>query len=60
MTDTQKGANCVIGFTADLGDKVIPNIVRVNIGRGMLTVNLGKVKLEDFKASMVRKRKVIY
>lgn len=28
MPDVHAGAGCVIGFTADLGDKVIPNIVR--------------------------------
>ena len=27
MPDVHAGAGCVIGFTADLGDKVIPNIV---------------------------------
>ncbi|OOM71485.1 RNA-splicing ligase RtcB [Clostridium puniceum] len=43
MPDTHKGAGSVIGFTADLGDKVIPNIVGVDIGCGMLTVNLGKM-----------------
>lgn len=43
MPDTHKGAGCVIGFTADLGDKVIPNIVGVDIGCGMLTINLGKI-----------------
>ena len=46
MPDTHKGASCVIGFTADLGDKVIPNIVGVDIGCGMLTVNLGKINLD--------------
>lgn len=46
MPDTHKGASCVIGFTADLGDKVIPNIVGVDIGCGMLTVNLGKIEID--------------
>lgn len=32
MPDVHAGAGCVIGFTADLGDKVIPNIVGVDIG----------------------------
>ena len=41
MPDVHAGAGCVIGFTADLGDKVIPNIVGVDIGCGMLTVELG-------------------
>lgn len=42
MPDTHKGAGCPIGFTADLGDKVVPNLVGVDIGCGMLTVELGK------------------
>jgi tRNA-splicing ligase RtcB len=45
MPDTHAGAGCVIGFTADLGDKVIPNIVGVDIGCGMLTVELGKIEI---------------
>lgn len=46
MPDVHAGAGCVIGFTADLGDKVIPNIVGVDIGCGMLTVNLGQIDLD--------------
>ncbi len=49
MPDVHAGKGCVIGFTADLGDKVIPNIVGVDIGCGMLTVALGKQK-PDFAA----------
>ncbi len=45
MPDTHAGKGCVIGFTADLGDMVIPNIVGVDIGCGMLTVELGKLDL---------------
>lgn len=41
MPDTHAGSGCVIGFTADLGYKVIPNIVGVDIGCGMLTIDLG-------------------
>lgn len=40
MPDVHSGKGCVIGFTADLGNKVIPNIVGVDIGCGMLTVKL--------------------
>ena len=47
MPDVHAGAGCVIGFTADLGDKVIPNIVGVDIGCGMLTVELGELDAED-------------
>lgn len=46
MPDVHAGAGCVIGFTADLGDKVIPNIVGVDIGCGMLTVELGKIDID--------------
>ena len=56
MPDVHAGAGCVIGFTADLGDKVIPNIVGVDIGCGMLTVELGNIEI-DFTAldSAIRK-----
>lgn len=46
MPDVHAGAGCVIGFTANLGDKVIPNIVGVDIGCGMLTVELGNIDLD--------------
>lgn len=46
MPDVHAGAGCVIGFTADLGDKVIPNIVGVDIGCGMLTVGIGKQSVD--------------
>lgn len=46
MPDVHAGAGCVIGFTADLGDKVIPNIVGVDIGCGMLTVELGNIEID--------------
>jgi len=39
MPDVHAGAGCVIGFTANLGEMVIPNIVGVDIGCGMLTVD---------------------
>lgn len=43
MPDVHAGKGCVIGFTGDLGDKVIPNIVGVDIGCGMMCVELGEV-----------------
>ncbi len=49
MPDVHAGKGCVIGFTADLGNKVIPNVVGVDIGCGMLTVELGRQK-PDFAA----------
>ena len=50
MPDVHAGAGCVIGFTGDLGDKVIPNIVGVDIGCGMRILNLGKLSEIDFHA----------
>ena len=46
MPDVHAGKGCVIGFTADLGDKVIPNIVGVDIGCGMLCVELGDTEID--------------
>ena len=50
MPDVHAGAGCVIGFTGDLGDKVIPNIVGVDIGCGMRVLNLGKISDIDYHA----------
>lgn len=50
MPDVHAGAGCVIGFTGNLGDKVIPNIVGVDIGCGMRILNLGKIEDFDFHA----------
>lgn len=50
MPDVHAGAGCVIGFTGDLGEKVIPNIVGVDIGCGMRILNLGKLSSIDYHA----------
>ena len=50
MPDVHTGVGCVIGFTGNLGDKVIPNIVGVDIGCGMRILNLGKIENIDFHA----------
>ena len=55
MPDCHKGAGCVIGFTADLGDKVIPNLVGVDIGCGMEVVNLGQIEIDLEKLDRDRK-----
>lgn len=46
MPDVHSGVGCVIGFTANLGEMVIPNIVGVDIGCGMLTVELGNIDID--------------
>lgn len=46
MPDVHYGKGCVVGFTSTSGDKLIPNVIGVDIGCGMLTVKLGKEKLD--------------
>ena len=48
MPDVHAGKGCTIGTTMTITDKAVPNIVGVDIGCGMYTVNLGKVDI-DFK-----------
>lgn len=50
IPDVHAGAGCVIGFTGNLGDKVIPNIVGVDIGCGMRVLKLGHIGNIDFHA----------
>ncbi|MFQ9893518.1 MAG: RtcB family protein [Emergencia sp.] len=42
MPDVHAGAGCTIGTTMTVIDKVVPNVVGVDIGCGMFTKNLGK------------------
>ena len=44
MSDIHAGAGCVIGYTATLTDKVVPNLVGVDISCGLLGFNLGHKK----------------
>lgn len=58
MPDVHAGKGCVIGFTGDLGDKVIPNIVGVDIGCGMLCVELGNIDLNLERLDKIIRRYV--
>lgn len=44
MPDVHAGAGCTIGTTMTLEDKVVPNLVGVDIGCGVEVVRLGKQK----------------
>jgi RNA-splicing ligase RtcB len=46
MPDVHAGAGCTIGTTMTITDKVVPNLVGVDIGCGMETVRLGQKRLE--------------
>lgn len=48
MPDVHSGKGCTIGTTMTITNKIVPNIVGVDIGCGMLTINLGKQNV-DYK-----------
>ena len=41
MPDTHWGAGAPVGFTMPLPDRVVPNIVGVDVGCGIAAANLG-------------------
>ena len=53
MPDIHAGAGCTIGTTMTLGDKVVPNLVGVDIGCGMAVVVLKETNLELQKLDKV-------
>ena len=58
MPDVHQGMGCVIGFTADMKDKVIPNIVGVDIGCGVITVELGDRDIDLSKLDDIVNKKI--
>jgi len=46
MPDVHAGKGCVIGYTANLEDKVVPNLIGLDIGCGILATNLGKLDIK--------------
>ncbi|MBQ1317452.1 MAG: RtcB family protein [Lachnospiraceae bacterium] len=46
MPDVHAGKGCTIGTTMTVTDKAVPNIVGVDIGCGMYTVNLGRAAVD--------------
>ncbi len=46
MPDVHAGKGCTIGTTMTIEDKAVPNIVGVDIGCGMYTVELGNVDID--------------
>ena len=46
MPDVHAGRGCTIGTTMTIHDKVVPNVVGVDIGCGMYTVELGKIEID--------------
>ena len=52
MPDVHAGKGCTIGTTMTITDKAVPNVVGVDIGCGMYTVNLDKQKIDLEKLDM--------
>lgn len=46
MPDVHAGAGCTIGTTMTITDKVVPNLVGVDIGCGMETIQISNKRLE--------------
>lgn len=46
MPDVHAGKGCVIGYTAGLGEKVVPNLIGLDIGCGILATNLGHPEIK--------------
>lgn len=58
MPDTHAGAGCTIGTTMTIQDKIVPNLVGVDIGCGMEVVVIDKKKEEinfDYLDETIRK-----
>lgn len=46
MSDCHAGKGCVVGTTMTITDKVVPNLVGVDIGCGILTVQLKETRID--------------
>lgn len=46
MPDIHAGASCTIGTTMTISDKIVPNLVGVDIGCGMYTLQLKEKRIE--------------
>lgn len=53
MPDVHAGKGCTIGTTMTITDKVIPNLVGVDIGCGMEVCELGKIDIDFSKLDSV-------
>ncbi len=53
MPDTHAGAGCVIGTTMTIKDKVVPNLVGVDIGCGMETIKIKEKEIDPVKLDKI-------
>ena len=60
MPDVHAGAGCTIGTTMTISDKIVPNMVGVDIGCGMETIIIKADNLNAKNFDPVRLDKIIY
>ena len=60
MPDVHAGAGCTIGTTMTIGNKIVPNLVGVDIGCGMETVVIKASERQAKDFDPVRLDKIIY
>lgn len=53
MPDCHSGKGCVIGFTAKTNEYIIPSLIGVDIGCGMLCCEIGKIDIDYAKLDSV-------
>ena len=58
MPDVHAGAGCTVGTTMTITDKVVPNLVGVDIGCGMLTIKLNDTNIDFAKLDTVIRKYV--
>ena len=58
MPDIHAGAGCTIGTTMTITDKIVPNLVGVDIGCGMETIKIKEKHLELMKLDKLIYKKI--
>ena len=60
MPDVHAGKGCVIGYTANLTHRVVPNLIGLDIGCGILSTNLGRMNISYDKLDKFIRRSIPY
>ena len=58
MPDAHAGAGCTIGTTMTIADKVTPNLVGVDIGCGMLVLEMGRTSVDPLTLEKIIEKNV--
>ncbi len=60
MPDVHSGKGCIVGFTAEIGENINPYYIGVDIGCGLLAVNLGKININFDKFDKFIRKSIPY